>query len=85
METSVGYWNVNALNDTKLCLRRFARGFDVANAKTVLYFDADDGFLHNAALNSKYPVMISITYLDKGFGSWQLLYDAQDNSNKTFG
>jgi hypothetical protein len=26
--------------------------------------------------------MISITYLDKGSGSWQLIYDAQTNSNK---
>jgi hypothetical protein len=80
--TSVGYWNVDAQNDTNSIYGRFARGFDLGNAKNALNFDADNGFLHNAPLKGKYAVMISITYLDKGFGSWQLIYDAQGNSNK---
>jgi hypothetical protein len=80
--TSVGYWNVNAPNDTNSIFGRFARGFDVANGKNTLYFDIDNGFMHYAPLDSQTPVMISVTYLDSGNGSWQLFYDAQDSVNK---
>ncbi|HYK47935.1 MAG TPA: T9SS type A sorting domain-containing protein [Parafilimonas sp.] len=80
--TSVGYWNVNALNDTNSIYGRFGRGFDVAHGKNALFFDVDNGFLHYAPLNSQSRVMISVTYLDSGNGSWQLFYDAQDTINK---
>jgi hypothetical protein len=62
---------------------RFGRGFDVANNKKALYFDVDDAFLSNTALNGKYSVTIEITYLDKGTGGWQLFYDATSNSDKS--
>jgi hypothetical protein len=80
--TSVGYWNVDAPNDPNSMYGRFARGFDIASGKNALYFDADDGFLNRAPLNGKYPVMVSVTYLDAGTGSWQLFYDAQGSSDK---
>lgn len=79
--TSAGYWNVNPEN-VEAIYGRFARGFDLAKGKDALYFDLDDGFLRNTALNGKYPVTIEVTYYDFGTGSWQLYYDAQSNSNK---
>jgi hypothetical protein len=79
--TSIGYWNVQSL-DLNSMYGRFARGFDLANAKDALYFDLDSIFLRNAPLNSQYPVIIEITYLDKGTGSWQLFYDGQTENNK---
>jgi hypothetical protein len=80
--TSVGYWNINASNDTGSVYGRFGRGFDVTSGKNALYFDVDNGFMHYAPLAAQSPVMISVTYLDSGNGSWQLFYDAQDSSNK---
>lgn len=79
--TSIGYWNVQS-GDKNAMFGRFARGFDLAHGKDALYFDVDDVFLHNAPLKSQYPVMIDITYLDKGTGQFRLYYDAQDSSNK---
>jgi hypothetical protein len=40
-------------------------------------------FLSNTALNGQYPVMIEITYLDKGTGSFQLFYDGKNNANNS--
>lgn len=80
-ETSAGYWNVSSA-DSKTMYGRFARGYDIANGKKGLYFDVDDSFLNNAALNGKYAVTIDITYLDNGGGSFQLFYDALNNSDK---
>ena len=79
--TSAGYWNVNPENVDAI-YGRFARGFDLAKGKDALYFDLDDGFLRNAALDGKYPVTVEVTYYDFGTGSWQLYYDAQSNNNK---
>ena len=80
--TSVGYWNVQCA-DTNSMYGRFARGFDIANGKDALYFDIDSAFLSNTALNGQYPVMIEITYLDKGTGSFQLFYDGKNNANNS--
>lgn len=80
--TSAGYWNVSSA-DLNSMYGRFARGFDVANGKNALYFNVEDSFLNNAALNGAYPVMIDITYLDRGTGKFQLFYDAQDSTNKS--
>jgi hypothetical protein len=79
--TSAGYWNVNSA-DSNSMYGRFARGFDIANNKTGLYFDVEDNFLRNAPLNGAYPTTIEVTYLDSGYGSWQLFYDAVGNNNK---
>lgn len=81
-ETSAGYWNVTSA-DPNTIFGKFARGFDVAKGKNALYFDVENAFLNNKALNGSYPVMVEVTYLDKGTGSWQLLYDAQGNTNKS--
>jgi hypothetical protein len=80
--TSAGYWNVDAPNDVNSIYGRFARGFDLAKGKNALYFDADDSFLNKAPVNSQYPVMIEITYLDNDTGSWQLFYDQQNNTDQ---
>ena len=80
--TSVGYWNVES-SDPNTMYGKYARGFDAANGKNALYFDVDDAFLNYSALDAAYPVMVEITYLDKGTGSWQLFYDAKGNSNKS--
>lgn len=80
-ETSAGYWNVSSAEPNTI-YGKFARGFDLAKGKDGLYFDVDNAFLHNTPLNASYPVMIDITYLDKGNGSWQLFYDAKDNTSK---
>jgi hypothetical protein len=79
--TSVGYWNVESADPNSM-YGRFARGFDVGNGKNALYFSVDNAFLNNAPLNGQYPVMIEITYLDKGTGQFKIFYDAQANANK---
>ncbi|MEP7319465.1 MAG: T9SS type A sorting domain-containing protein, partial [Panacibacter sp.] len=76
-ETSVGYWNVTAAADTNSVYGKFARGFDIANGKNTLYFDVDNAFLNNAALDGAYPVSIEVTYLDTGYGSFRLYYDSK--------
>lgn len=79
--TSAGYWNVQS-SDNNTMYGRFARGFDVANGKTALYFDVDSAFLNNSPLDKKYKTMIEVTYFDNGYGSWQLFYDAKKLNNK---
>lgn len=79
--TSSGYWNVSSAQPNTI-YGRFARGFDIAKGKNGLYFDVDDAFLHNAPLDGAYPVMVEITYLDKGTGKFQLFYDAKGDNNK---
>ncbi len=79
--TSTGYWNIQS-NDSNSMFGRFGRGFDVSKGKNALYFDVDSNFLKGAPLNSSYPVMINVIYLDKGYGSWQVFYDAQDLKDK---
>lgn len=79
--TSIGYWNVSSANSNSI-YGRFARGFAIEKNKTALYFDLDNGFLGNRALNGAYPVTIEITYLDYGTGSWQLYYDSKSYKDK---
>jgi hypothetical protein len=80
-ETSIGYWNISSA-ETNSRYGKFGRGFDVANNKKALYFDVDNAFLSNTALNGQYSVTIEVTYLDKGTGGWQLYYDAQTGRDK---
>jgi hypothetical protein len=79
-ETSSGYWNVQSAQ-VNTSYGRFARGFDLAKGKDGLYFDVENAFLHNAPLDGAYPVMVEITYLDRGNGKFQLFYDGKENSN----
>lgn len=81
-ETSAGYWNVSSA-DPNTMYGKFARGFDVANNKNALYFDVEDAFLSDAALDGRYNITIEVTYLDKGNGGWQLFYDAQTGADKS--
>lgn len=81
-ETSVGYWNI-ASADPNTIYGRFGRGFDISKNKTALYFNVDDRFLNGAPLNAGYPITIEVTYLDKGTGSFQLVYDGKRNANAT--
>lgn len=79
--TSAGYWNISSA-DTATIYGRFGRGFDLGKSKDRLYFDVDSSFLNYAPLNSQYPVIFEVTYLDSGYGSWQLYYDAQDSTDR---
>lgn len=81
-ETSTGYWNVNAINDTNSIYGKFARGINTTNGKDALYFDIDSLFFNKSALNAAYPVVIDITYLDNGKGTFTLYYDSKTDSNK---
>jgi len=81
-ETSVGYWNVNAPADSNAIHGKFARGINTTNGKDALYFDVDSLFLNKAPVNAAYPVVIDITYLDNGKGTFSLFYDAVTNTNK---
>jgi hypothetical protein len=38
--------------------------------KMVCIFDVENAFLHNAPLDGAYPVMVEITYLDRGNGKF---------------
>lgn len=80
--TSAGYWNVTSA-EPNTPYGRFARGFDLAKGKDALYFDVEDAFLHNAPLDGGYPVMVEITYLDRGYGKFQVFYDGKGNSNSS--
>lgn len=79
--TSAGYWNIES-TDRKDMYGKYGRGFDLAKGKDALYFNVEDAFLDNAALNSKHPVVLEVVYFDNGTGSWQLFYDAATNANK---
>jgi len=81
-ETSIGYWNISSA-ETNSIYGKFGRSFDVANNKKALYFDVDNAFLSNTALNGQYSVTVDVTYLDKGTGGWQLYYDAQTGADKS--
>ena len=78
--TSVGYWRVGNKSEP---YGRFARGFDNATNKNILFFNIDDGFFFNKALNAEYAVTVKVVFFDQGTGSWELKYDAQANSQKT--
>jgi hypothetical protein len=47
-----------------------------------MYFDIDDRFFLDRALSGAYPITIRVVYLDTGTGTWSVLYDAVDGSDK---
>lgn len=81
-ETSTGFWNVNALEDSNSIYGKFARGISNANGKDALYFDVDSLFLNKTPVNGTYPVILDITYLDSGYGGFNLFYDAKTATDK---
>jgi hypothetical protein len=78
--TSVGYWRVGSISEP---YGRFARGFENATGKNAMYFNIDDAFFTNKALNGQYSVKVKVVYFDQGTGSWELKYDAQSNAQKS--
>ena len=83
-ETSVGWWRVGRMiTKSTPVYARFARGFDNANGKNNMYFNINDKFFSNAALNGAYPVTVRVVYYNNGTGQWALKYDAVGNSQKT--
>jgi hypothetical protein len=79
-ETSKGLWRVGSKNEP---YGRFARSFDHASGKDIMYFNIDDGFFFDKPLAAQYPVTVRVVYYDKGTGSWALQYDAVGNPQKT--
>ena len=56
---------------------RYARRTDEATGNPYLVFDVDDRYLHEVASS---PVTVTVTYLDKGFDTWALEYDARSDA-----
>jgi len=78
--TSQGYWRVGSKNEP---YGRFARGFNHRQGKDAMYFNIDDGFFFDQALNGQYEVKVRVVYFDQGTGSWALKYDAVRDAQKT--
>jgi hypothetical protein len=76
----VGYWRVGSISEP---YGRFARGFENATGKNAMYFNIDDAFFTNKALNGQYSVKVKVVYFDQGTGSWELKYDAQSSAQKS--
>lgn len=79
-ETSQGYWRVGSMQEP---YGRFARGFDLKNNKTAMYFDLENGFFLNK--KTSHSISLRVVYFDKGNGTWSLKYDAADNPAKVAG
>ncbi len=79
-ETSVGLWRVGSKDEP---YGRFARSFENSSGKNAMYFNFDEDFFGGSPLNGDYPVKIKVIYYDEGSGSWELRYDAVDNTDKT--
>ncbi|MDP2726855.1 MAG: hypothetical protein Q8P59_04870, partial [Dehalococcoidia bacterium] len=74
--TSKGLWNVGGKEG------RFARRTDQASGRNYLSFDVYDGYLYQSPGAT---VDITVTYLDQGYDSWELQYDATGNPDKVAG
>ena len=80
-ETSVGYWNIESADKNSI-YGKYGRGFDLAKGKDALYFNIEDTFFNNVPLNSTHPVVLEVVYFDNNNGSWNLVYDGADNTDK---
>ena len=78
-QTSVGLWRVGPEDEP---YGRFARSFEHSSGRNAMYFNLDDDFFGGSPLNGDYPVEIKVIYYDEGYGSWELRYDAVDDSDK---
>ena len=74
-KTSDGWWHVGPKESV---YGRFARSFKIENGKGGMYFDVNDDFAKTAK-----KVEIRIVWLDKGFGEWNVCYNAKKTSDKT--
>ncbi|NDV61009.1 T9SS C-terminal target domain-containing protein [Puniceicoccales bacterium CK1056] len=78
--TSKGLFRVNGpLTPSSHPYDRFARSFDSTTGKNTMYFDVHDNLLPSRSQR----VQLSVIYLDKGTGQFELEYDATDNSQKS--
>jgi hypothetical protein len=75
--TSQGWWRVGSKDQP---FGRFARGFDHAHGKDVMYFDLDDRFFTDK--QKPHEVNIRVVYFDKGKGSWELKFDSLDQPER---
>ncbi|VGO20709.1 putative Ig domain-containing protein [Pontiella sulfatireligans] len=78
--TSIGRFRINGpLTTASHPYDRFARSFDSANGKNTMYFDLHDELLPNPGQR----LQLSVIYLDRGTGQFELQYDAVGDSGKT--
>jgi len=78
--TSQGYWRVGSKDQP---YGRFARGFDTATGKNVMYFDIVDRFFGGKPLAGVSLVEVRVVYFDSGHGDWKLKYDSVKDKEKT--
>ncbi|HSN77294.1 MAG TPA: hypothetical protein VL334_19660, partial [Anaerolineae bacterium] len=74
---TVPQWNV-----TSQPWGRFTRRTDAATGNPDVFFAVDDAYLFD---NTAQPVTITVVYLDAGFDTWELQYDALDDNAKSAG
>lgn len=67
--TSRGYWRIGPIDQP---YGRYARGFDAKAGMKEMFFSLDNNFFGTNAL--AHEVKISVTYFDKGNGSWSMNY-----------
>jgi len=75
---SIGWWHVG---DKTWPYGRFARSFQANSGKNAMYFRLDDRFISDKSAN--YAVKVSITYMDEGDGTWELLYNDSDSGMRS--
>ncbi|NOZ71791.1 MAG: DNRLRE domain-containing protein, partial [Chloroflexi bacterium] len=73
---TVPLWNVSSYPEG-----RYTRRTDSARGNPYMYFDIEDGYLHN----TRERVRLNITYYDKGTDRFDVYYDAWSNANKLAG
>ena len=73
---TVPMWNVSSYAEG-----RYTRRTDIATGNPRMYFDIDDGYLHD----THERVRLNITYYDQGTDSFDVFYDAWSNANKSAG
>ena len=61
---------------------RYTRRTDRKSGNPNMYFDVDNAWLYR---NENTTVTIDVTYLDRGWDTWSLYYDAVDNPEKLAG
>merc|ERR1711884_190299 len=82
LQTSQGHWRVGPKSQM---FGRFARGFDHKASKNKMCFVFDTDLFGGLPLKSNHDINLyfNITYFDDdNDGTWSLIYDSQNNSNK---
>ncbi|MBF0199456.1 MAG: hypothetical protein HQL32_17205, partial [Planctomycetes bacterium] len=79
-ETSIGLFRINGpLTAQSHHYDRFARSFDHASGKNTMYFDINDDLVDSKTQR----IRLSLSYLDRGTGSFELKYDSSGHSQKS--